>query len=151
MIGPWKVLHPAADDHFAQGSHSALVLQGHVRGFRILLLSNLGRLGQRALLEREPELKTDILIASTPARREDQLSEFLLQRAQPQLIIMAGSDFPASARPSRELRERLESQGVPVVYTSDSGAATLMIDGGGWKLTTMDPQVSFAAKQSSTR
>jgi competence protein ComEC len=135
-IGPWTVLHPATQDRFAQGDDNVVVLRGQYHGTRIVLLSNLGRLGQRTLLERETDLRADILVAGPPTQGEP-VNDSLLEAVKPRLLIIAGSDFPASARPSGRLRERLAKLNIPVVYTSDSGAAKLVIDSAGWRLTTM--------------
>ena len=135
-VGPWTVLHPATQDRFAQGDDSVVVLRGQYYGTRILLLSNLGRLGQRTLLEREPDLRADILIAGLPTQGEP-VNDSLLETIKPRLLIIAGSDFPASAKPNGRLRDRLAELNIPVVYTSDSGAAKLVIDSAGWRLTTM--------------
>ncbi len=135
-MGPWTVLHPASQDRFTQGDDNAVVLRGDFHGFRVLLISSLGRLGQRALLEREPQLQAEILVTSLPARGEP-VSESLLQAVQPRLLIVASGDFPASAKPNASLRERLARLNIPVVYTSDTGAARMTIDLTGCRLDTM--------------
>jgi ComEC/Rec2-related protein len=145
-IGFWKVLHPATDDRFAQGNNSALVLQAEVRRSRVLLLSGLGRLGQRALLDREHDLRADILIMAAPSRVEDLINPALLEAIHPQLIILAGADFPAAARPNREIRARLDDLHVPVIYTCDVGATVLSIKAAGWRVQTMDPEHLFTGK-----
>src|SRR5205085_7202420 len=58
-VGVWTVLHPDPADHFPQADDNAVVLYGTINGARVLLLSDLGRLGQNALIEREPDLRTD--------------------------------------------------------------------------------------------
>jgi competence protein ComEC len=135
-LDAWTILHPAEGDRFTQGEDFALVLRGECYGTRVLLLSDLGRLGQRALLERELDLRADILITSLPPRGEP-VSEHLLEVVKPRLLIVAGADMPANARPTSRLRERLSGLGIPVCYTSDSGAARLLLNSKGWQLSTM--------------
>ena len=135
-LGPWTILHPEAGDRMPQANDNALVLMGQFRGARVLLLSNLGRPGQNALLERGCDLKADIVITGLPAATE-ALGEELLDAVQPRVIIVADSEFPASARASPRLRERLARRPIPVLYTRSEGAVTLELRRGRWELRTM--------------
>ena len=58
-----RVLHPAAGDDFDRADNDALVLPGKLNGVRVLLLSDLGRKGQNALLARTNDLRADVVIA----------------------------------------------------------------------------------------
>lgn len=137
---PWSVLHPAADDDFSQADDAALVLLGTFHGTRILLLSDLGRRGQEVLLERSRDLRADIVVTGLPVQTEP-LSDALLEAIQPKAIIVADSEFPATARARAALRERLEARGVPVLYTRHAGAVTLTIRPGGWRLRSPSGRV----------
>ena len=138
-IGAWTVLHPAATNQFSKADDNALVLKGEIYGARILLLSDLGRPGQSALLERTNDLRADIVVAGLPGDSEP-LSDALLDAIQPKVIMIADSQFPATRRASPALRERLAQRNIPVIYTRDSGAVTLTIRPSGWELQTMDEQ-----------
>jgi ComEC/Rec2-related protein len=135
-LGPWTILHPEAGDRFPQADDNALVLLGELPGARVLLLSALGRPGQNALLERQHDLRADIVITGLPAATE-AMGEELLEAIQPRVIIVADSEFPASARASPRLRERLAPRGIPVLYTRSEGAVTLEFRRGRWEVRTM--------------
>ena len=135
-LGPWSILHPAAGDRWPQADDNALVLLGELAGARVLLLSALGRPGQNALLERKHDLRADIVITGLPAATE-AIGEELLDAVQPRVIIVADSEFPASARASPRLRERLAQRGIPVLYMRSEGAVTLELNHGRWELRTM--------------
>jgi ComEC/Rec2-related protein len=135
---PWLILHPDPSDHFAQADDNALVLAAQLEGVRVLLLSDLGRDGQESLLRREPDLHADIVIAGLPAKAEP-LSDALLEALKPKLIVLADSEFPATRRAPRALRERLALRGVDVLYTRETGAVVLGFKNGGWKVTPMIP------------
>jgi len=137
-LGPWTVLHPEAGDHFPQANDNALVLLGQLPGARVLLLSGLGRPGQNALLERGCDLRADILVTGLPVATE-AITEDLLDAVRPRLIIVADSEFPASARASPALRQRLAQRNIPVLYTRSSGAVTLEFRRGRWKALTAKP------------
>jgi competence protein ComEC len=132
----WTVLHPGEEDNFSQADDSAIVLRGSVHGTRLLLLSNLGRLGQYKLLERGGDLSADILVAGLPDRSE-ALCESLIEIVRPRVIVIACAEYPATARPSRQLKERLERWNIPVLYTSESGAVRVELNRRGWKINAM--------------
>jgi len=138
-LGSWLVLHPERDDHFPQADDNALVLLGNLAGTRILLLSDLGRTGQNTLLQRTPDLRADIVVASLPTQTE-ALSDSLLDAIQPRVIIVVDSEFPVTGRASAKLRDRLARRNVPVIYTRTAGAVTLELQAGRWQLRTMDGQ-----------
>ena len=135
-LNGWRVLHPAAGDHFSQADDLAMVLACEVDGVRILLLSDLGRAGQDVLLERQRDLRADIVIAGLPEKSEP-LNEALLDAIHPRLIVITDSEFPAGRRARASLCERLARRGVPVVYTRETGAATISLRGGQWDLQTV--------------
>jgi competence protein ComEC len=135
-LGAWTILHPAAGDRSPQADDNALVLMGQLPGARVLLLSGLGRPGQNALLERNHDLRADIVITGLPVATE-AIGEELLEAVQPRVIIVADSEFPASARAGPRLRERLGQRKGPVLYTRSDGAVTLELSRGRWELRTM--------------
>jgi competence protein ComEC len=137
--GCWHALHPAAGDNFPRADDNALVLSGNIHGTRILLLSDLGRDGQSALLVRTNDLAADIVIAGLPSPGEP-LGDALLDAVQPKVIVVTDSEFPATRRANRELKARLAGRGVPVIYTRSAGAVTILIRPKGWELRTMDGQ-----------
>lgn len=135
--GGWRVLHPEPGDKFPQADDSALVLLGKFHGTRILLLSDLGRPGQEALMQREKDLRADIVVTGLPEKTEP-LCDALLDAIQPRLVILADSEFPATKRASPRLRERLAQRSTTVLFTRYDGAVTLNFGQAGWKLRTMD-------------
>jgi competence protein ComEC len=139
-LGDWQVLHPDDVDHFGQADDNALVLAGTIHGTRVLLLSDLGRAGQNALVERTQgttDLRADIVVTGLPSASE-ALSDWLLDAIQPHLIVVADSEYPARERASSQLRARLARRKVPVIYTRVDGAATLEFRGRHWELRTMN-------------
>ena len=144
VIGHWQVLAPVPANDFSRADDNALVLLGDFSGAKILLLSDLGRSGQSALLARTNDLRADIVIAGLPDGSEP-LSDALLNNIQPKVIVIADSEFPATRRASRELKDRLAGRNVPVIYTRDAGAVEIVTDQRGWKLQTMDGQ-SFQSR-----
>jgi len=135
--GCWQVLHPGTGDNFARTDDAALVLLGNFYNTRVLLLSDLGRAGQSALLARTNDLRADILIAGLPDAG-DPLCDALLNAVQPKVIVIADSEFPATRRASRELKQRLSGRNVPVIYTRTAGAVKIVTRPEGWEMRTMD-------------
>ncbi len=145
--GCWQVLHPAATDDFAQADDAALVLRGNLNGTRVLLLSDLGRKGQSALLARTNDPGADVVITGLTDDGEP-LCDALLDAVQPRIIVVADSEFPATRRAGRDLKDRLGKRNVPVIYTREADAVTLRARPGRWELRTMQGQ-EFAGRTVS--
>ena len=135
-VQDWAVLHPQDFDEFAQADDKAVVLRGNVFGKSILLLAELGRPGQNALMEREETLRTDIVVTGIPAQKEP-LCDALLEYVQPNTIIVTDSEFPATKRAPPKLRERLGAQNARVIFGHDSGAITLIFSPEGIQIQTV--------------
>lgn len=137
FINNWKILHPAVTNNFPQADDNSLVLKGEIHGAKVLLLSDLGRPGQEVLLQATNDLRADIVVTGLPEKTEP-LCNALLDAIQPKVIIVADSEFPATKRAPAALRERLAQRQIPVIYTRQSGAVTIVARPGGWELRTMD-------------
>jgi len=136
QLGAWTVLHPEPGDRFSQADDAALVLSAVIGGKRVLLLSDLGRPGQDALLQRTSDLRADIVVTGLPVQHE-AVCDALLDAIQPRVIVVADSEFPAVERASPKLHERLARRRVPIIYTRQTGAATIEWHKGDWELRTM--------------
>ena len=146
-VGAWKILAPIGTNNFPRADDNALVLLGTFSGVKILLLSDLSRAGQSALLATTNNLRADIVVAGLPDEGEP-LSDALFGAVQPKIIVIADSEFPANRRASRELKNRLAPKNIPVIYTRDSGAVKIVAGKGGWKLQAMDGQKFNSASSS---
>ena len=117
-VGPWKVLHPVADQYFSRADDNAIVLYGAFSK-SVLLLSDLAPPGQNALVNRYPNLRAKIVITGLPAQGEPVTDGFL-DAVQPELIIVCDAELPARERASERLKERLERRGTKVLYTREA-------------------------------
>ena len=138
-VGSWQILHPDAGENPARSDDAALVSLGTFHKTQVLLLSDLGREGQSALLAQTTNLCADIVVVGLPDAGEP-LCDALLDGIRPKVIVVADSEYPATRRASRELKQRLSAQQVPVIYTRTAGAVKIVVDPDGWKLETMDGQ-----------
>lgn len=141
-VAGWTVLYPGLGDKYARADDSAIVLRGEFWGLRVLMVSDLGRLGQRRLMERENDLRADIIVAGLPTRDEALIGPFL-EAVQPRLVVVASGEFPASNRASRSLRRRIRDAGCSVVYTDEVGAVTMIISEGIWEARTSGAILAF--------
>ena len=139
IAGCWRVMWPPAKMDFSRADDNALVLLGNFSGTKVLLLSDLSQVGQSGLLSLTNDLHADIVIAGLPNEGEP-LGDTLIDAIQPQLIVIADSEFPATRRASRELKKRLAQRNIPVVYTRESGAVKIATSKSGWTVQTMDGQ-----------
>jgi beta-lactamase superfamily II metal-dependent hydrolase len=145
--GCWRVLFPDQTNNLTRADDRPLVLRGDFGGTRILLLSDLSRAGQSELLARTNDLHADIVVAGLPNGGEP-LCPALIASIKPCVIVIADSEYPATRRAGRALKERLAETKIPVFYTRVSGAVKIEADQRGWKLQTMDGQ-KFSSAASS--
>ena len=140
-IGCWMVLHPRSDERLSQADDGAIVLKGTFKGTSVLLLSDLGSRGQKAILDRGADLRADIVVTGLPTGGE-ALGNQLLEAIQPKIIIVADSDYPSWERALPRLCERLGTKRIPILYTQTAGATTIDFKKSGWEIHTMhDPVV----------
>ena len=137
MVGCWRVLFPDATTNLSKADDHPLVLLGNFHGTKILLLSDLSRNGQSELLSLTNNLRADIVVAGLPTEGEP-LCAALLDAIRPKVVVIADSEYPATRRASRTLKQRLEQTRIPVIYTRMSGAVNIETDKSGWNLQTMD-------------
>lgn len=146
-VAGWRVLHPKEEDRFSQADDSALVLYTELHNVSILLLSDLGKLGQRALSERHPELRADIVVTGLPTQGEPVEPAFL-DLVSPKVLIVGTAEYPASSHAKRPLRKRLATLNIPVLYTSELGAISVEIAPGSFRVRAAD-QTLWGAKCKS--
>jgi competence protein ComEC len=135
-LGRWIVLHPQSQDRFAKADDGALVLQADFAGQRVLLLSDLGRIGQRLLSERVEDLAAQTVVSGLSESGEGLAAGFL-QRIQPRTLVVADCEYPATGRANRTLQERLRSIAGTVLYTRQCGAVTLRWTGREWEIQNL--------------
>ncbi len=137
FLGPWEVLHPRAGEKFSLADDVPLVLRANLRGTTVLLCSDLSLEGQSNLLNREADLRADIVVAGIPSRGEP-LGEAMLDRVKPRLIILSCAYYPVPEQARASLRERLAQRGIPVLYTCDTGSVTIEFRPSSYKIKTMN-------------
>ncbi|HKI70463.1 MAG TPA: hypothetical protein VKA67_12800, partial [Verrucomicrobiae bacterium] len=54
-----------------------------------------------------------------------------------QVVVIVDSQFPATKRASPELRDRLEKQHFPVIYTREVKGVTISLHPDRWEISTM--------------
>ena len=139
-------MHPDQTDHFTRADDNAVVLSRDFAGTRVLLLSDLGSLGQAALLQRYPDFHADIVVSGLPSGGEP-LSEELLDCLKPRVIIITDSEFPARQRAPTKLHDRLAKRNTPVLYTRSAGAITIELRSTYWQLRSMTGITLDSAKR----
>jgi competence protein ComEC len=131
----WKVLHPARS--FARADDNTVVLRSEVHGWSVVLLSELGVLGRKALLERGDELRADILVCGVPESGEG-LDLHLLETVAPRLVVIGQIDAPYKRAKPRDLLKCARQTGAFVVKTSNESAVTLKLTQRECRVETQD-------------
>ena len=134
---PVESIIPSAKAQFTKAQDNLMVLRGDFGGVRILLLSDLGSLGQNALLQQTNDLKAEIVISGIPLQGEP-LTDALLDAIQPKVIVIADATYPAMKKAGDTLQQRLSKRNISVLYSRNTDAITLGIKGKQWNLDGMD-------------
>ena len=87
QVSEWSVLHPPRGVDFAKADDEAVVLLGKVGTQRVLLMSDLGRLGQDRLAESAPQADVVICGRSVP----EVLRPSLFEKVKPKTIVLTGN------------------------------------------------------------
>ncbi len=87
LLCGWQVLHPPAGWHAQRADDAVLVLYRTVGPVGILLLGDLSRTGQQALLKALGERKAGLVLAGLP-RDDSGVEEALLARLHPQVVLL---------------------------------------------------------------
>jgi competence protein ComEC len=119
------------------GSNSSVAFRFSQFGRRLLWIGGLNVSEQLALLRSDKNLAAEIMVVEPSADGGSPL-EALLDAANPRLLIIADSEFPATARAPAALRRRLKHSPCPVWYCRDTGVITIEIEKNGWRARTMD-------------
>jgi beta-lactamase superfamily II metal-dependent hydrolase len=121
QIAGWTVLHPKAREDFAKADDDAIALSKLIEGRKVALLSDLGRLGQQALVSDGADLKSEVVFAGVP-NDGMALRPELLEALRPKFLVVAGNDAKAQ-RALKDLRARATS--INVIATMDERAVTV--------------------------
>ncbi len=131
----WKVLHPASS--FSRADDNVVVLRSEIHGWGVLLLSELGALGRKALFESGIDLRADILICSIPDSGEGLEAAFLAA-VQPRLVVIGQVDAPFKRVRPREILKAAQQTGAWVVKTSNESAVTLEVTANECRVETQE-------------
>jgi len=136
LLLDWKVLHPAAGRGFARADDNAVVLNSDLHGWKVLLLSDLGAAGLKALLEREKELKSDIVVSSNSNLEQGEV-ESLLSLFHAKLFVVCGESFRSPKKPLMRKPPATSASGL-TIRTAQEGAVTLKLSPSECLVTTME-------------
>lgn len=139
-VGDWEVLHPAAGDKFERADDNALVLRLRLPGLRVLLLSELGSAGQRALVACGGDLQADVVIAGIPEHGEP-LEAQLLAAVQPRLVLLTDAEFPVTKRAKPGLRNRLSAAGRTSLSLREAGTLCISATADRASIRSVDGQL----------
>jgi competence protein ComEC len=134
----WSVLYPPRVERgFPRADDNAVVLRKSIDAWTVLHVSDLGESGQKKLLESGNNLRADIVIAGMPEQGEP-LTDGLLEKIRPKIIVLGTAEYPYKAQGSPELRKRLEESGAKIFYVDQEKAVTISVKPKECVVTTME-------------
>ena len=125
----WEVFYPRPTGKSLRAEEAPLVISFTFSGVRLLWLSNLNAKGQDALMSNTRDLRAQLVIGGIPLRGEPMASP-LLDRIQPEVVVITDADYPASSRASEALKRRLRTSRWKTYFSRDCGSLEIWITGG---------------------
>ena len=132
-FGVWEVIHPPRDVDQSRNIDDALVMRSEFHGVRILLMSDLGELGQETLVTRTKNLCADLVVTTIPNHGEP-LQPWLLDAIRPTVILVHDSRFPLGERASTQFKSRMEGVAAQVFYTTEVAGTRVEFAPNGWRI-----------------
>lgn len=123
-LGPWTVLHPELKGMADRADTTSLAMLLRQGGTKVLHFPDLDAAGIAHVIERNPELHPDVLVASPPNGGGFDL-DMLEKTLCPRMLVVVDADFPASQRISDATLRRLKMSKRPALCTSRVGAIEL--------------------------
>jgi hypothetical protein len=137
-FAPWTFLHPTTDDDSARADATSLVMQLNLNGITVLHVPDLDEAGWRALIERHPGLRTDILLAS-PVTGGQSLGRGVEAMQRAETLVVIDTDYPATERLKPRMKSRLGTMAERVFISTDVGATEVRFEGGRASILTAHP------------
>ncbi|MFB4161782.1 DNA internalization-related competence protein ComEC/Rec2 [Geomicrobium sp. JSM 1781026] len=130
----FRVLHPG-DGPMHNRNDASIVLDAYVGGMRWLFTGDLEEDGEKQVIERYPNLKTDILKAGHHGSRTSTTAVYLEQLNPTVAVISAGVNNRFQ-HPHDEVVGRLNKEGVRILGTYEHGAIRFTYKNNGWYVET---------------
>jgi len=122
------ILHPSPGQPGTEADDKVLVVRLHAGPARILFLADAGMPTQARLLESSRgRLEADVLVAGIPSSGIPMSDEFL-DAVRPGIVIITGTEFPASQIPDPDWCDRVASRGIELFRQDVSGAVQIECD-----------------------
>jgi len=115
------ILHP--DTKMSDSNENSLVLLASINGLKWLFTGDIGEEGERALLERFPRLKVDVLKAGHHGSKTSSSSSFLQQIDAKVAVVSAGYSN-RYGHPHPQVLSAFEEQQMVIFRTDEQGAIT---------------------------
>ncbi len=122
-VPPPLAQNAMADDRVA-------VYRLHWHGWKLLFTSDSGLETELSLLDRETDLRADVIIAGRH-RGDVILCDRFLDAVDPQAIVASHSEFPVSEKLRPRQTDYWRSRGIRVLHQGASGGVTLRVDPAG--------------------
>jgi len=122
-----QVLYPGPRDRHDIGDNRCLVLMLHLGSTRVLWLSDAGFITEKHLLERELDLRCDVLVHGCHATDPGGLTELLLV-AQPRLVISESDSIFAVKKTPARIHDYCQQHNIPHWRLEITGSITIGIE-----------------------
>jgi competence protein ComEC len=126
-----EVIHvPAPLSQNTRADERVAIFRLHWRGWKILFTSDAGMSTEMEILDRQQDVKADLIIAGHH-RGDVMLCDAFLAAVMPQAIVASHADFPVAEKLKPQTVAAWQSRGIKVIHQGQSGGVTVRVDGEG--------------------
>ncbi len=131
-----RILFPLPDSRARMADDQALVIQLVLPGSaRVLLMSDSGEATERALLARQPDLRSDLLIKGQHHSGVSGSAEFL-EAVRPHAIIATARESAENQRIKEDWAEMVKARGITLLRQDETGAVRVRFFHDHWEATS---------------
>ena len=131
-----RILFPLPDSRPRMADDQALVVQLVLPGSaRVLLMSDSGETTERALLARQPDLRSDLIIKGQHHSGVSGSPEFL-DAVRPQAIIATARESAENQRIKEDWAEMVKARGIKLLRQDKTGAVSVRFFHDHWEATS---------------
>jgi competence protein ComEC len=131
-----RVLHPPRYGRRERSEDNSLVVLLEHGSSRILLLSDIGETVEKDLLERAATNLSAQVVVKGRHGKETSFTPAFLDAVKPETVVMAVNTRSTRRYLSPEERIRLESRGIALLRTDETGAVTIRVMPDGYQIRT---------------
>ncbi|MGB9813234.1 MAG: DNA internalization-related competence protein ComEC/Rec2 [Thermovenabulum sp.] len=125
----FEVLNPIKGQNYGDENDASLVIKMDYKGLKILFTGDLGKEGEKLLLQQKEDLKAHVLKVGHHGSKTSSSEEFI-DAVSPYYAVISVGKYNNFGHPSPEVLELLKNKKITILRTDEKGAISFKIEKG---------------------